>query len=891
MNSFVAACISVALGAAISSSGQDRPSLQILEGADGRRIEWSLSRSGAWLRYQLEQSSDLQAWEPVGTPLRSASSEGIVSRPIMPSDNLSFYRLSVFPETRVSALGQGGEDVFGYSDLFQTALQQIGQISPQQFQEKYERDIVFQPRLSWDPTTADFWDAFNVAPAKYNALLIDGLDDLRRFDFRLNEREMAVFRTNGFVVSESMSGRSCGEIYNRLWTDDLPVFITTDSVLQAWHRSYDMLLIDFEAGSLINRFNTILAAMAERVEPEVGGVSDALRPSLEDADYFLTVARSLLRGTQVPSKLGQDSRVTVTLESINAEKLDRCFELFGAKRAVDFSQFKPRGHYADVYALQTYFKTLMWLGRIDLRVAGGPFRDSECEETHRADPRELGTAIVLNQLLQDSGQFRAWSESEDLISRFVGWTDSMTFRELDPFLKANGVRTLADVTDTNILVRLQEALEIGSVGAQLISGDYFVVPFGGPPAALPQSFSFFGQKFVPDSWALSQLVADRILWVENGMTNKVMRRMPSALDVAFSVLGNDHTVPNLVERMTNYAARFSTKYPERVRDGLNYQHNLAAVREVIDQHPPSAWTQNIYMGWLDVLRQFSIALPQDMRTPEALRTHAWAMKDLNTQLASWTQLRHDTVLYAKQSYTGAFICSYPRGYVEPRVEIWNRLQALATRTGDLLRNSEIGATPGMTEFLAHFASVCGMLAEMSRKELAQEPFTQQEEDFISMTVVGHHPYASWRIEDGWYPKLFYRGRHSVVQRPGFGFDQIYGAVRWDPVVTDIHTNPPCGVCDDPGGVLHEAVGNVNLLMVAIENGTNRCIYAGPVLSHFEFVVPGDPQRLTDSDWQVQLAKAGLADYDLPEFLEYGGGTAPLPARPEWTEEYLVRKGQ
>jgi hypothetical protein len=166
----------------------------------------------------------------------------------------------------------------------------------------------------------------------------------------------------------------------------------------------------------------------------------------------------------------------------------------------------------------------------------------------------------------------------------------------------------------------------------------------------------FGQKFVLDSWALSQLVADNIRWVENGKTNKVDRRVPSALDVAFSVLGNNQIVPELVSRMTTAMP----SYPSRVRDGLNYQHNLAAVRAVVDQQAPSAWHQNIYMSWLDTLRQFSTPLTDDTRLPDPMRSRAWALKDLNTQLASWTQLRHDTVLYAKQSYTDTFACSYPR---------------------------------------------------------------------------------------------------------------------------------------------------------------------------------------------------------------------------------------
>jgi hypothetical protein len=87
------------------------------------------------------------------------------------------------------------------------------------------------------------------------------------------------------------------------------------------------------------------------------------------------------------------------------------------------------------------------------------------------------------------------------------------------------------------------------------------------------------------------------------------------------------------------------------------------------------------MSWLACLRDLS-APTTDTKYPEAMRTRTWAMKTLNTQLASWTQLRHDTILYAKQSYTDEGQCVYPKGFVEPRIEFWKRLKDTATRAAE-----------------------------------------------------------------------------------------------------------------------------------------------------------------------------------------------------------------
>src|SRR6185369_13806541 len=148
------------------------------------------------------------------------------------------------------------------------------------------------------------------------------------------------------------------------------------------------------------------------------------------------------------------------------------------------------------------------------------------------------------------------------------------------------------------------------------------------------------------------------------------------LDTAFAIFGNDQVVPELVAQMNGTFQDPGRPHALQWRDGKPHQYNLAAARAVMDAQQPSAWDSNIYMGWLACLRELSTPTT-DAKYPEAARTRAWAMKTLNTQLASWTQLRHDTVLYVKQSYTAEVTCFYPAGYVEPVPQFWARLEKTA----------------------------------------------------------------------------------------------------------------------------------------------------------------------------------------------------------------------
>jgi len=88
-------------------------------------------------------------------------------------------------------------------------------------------------------------------------------------------------------------------------------------------------------------------------------------------------------------------------------------------------------------------------------------------------------------------------------------------------------------------------------------------------------------------------------------------------------------------------------------------------------------------------------------------------------------------------------------------------------------------------------------------------------------------------------------------------------------VTDVHTDPTDVEVGDPGSILHEGVGNVHLLMIAVDCGPgDRAVYAGPVLSHYEFEL-GPTTRKTDEAWKSEVS-AGV-----------------LPPQPDWTRGYSV----
>src|SRR5690606_19895048 len=91
--------------------------------------------------------------------------------------------------------------------------------------------------------------------------------------------------------------------------------------------------------------------------------------------------------------------------------------------------------------------------------------------------------------------------------------------------------------------------------------------------------------------------------------------------------------------------------------------------------------------------------------PEIAATEPWSRRILNTQLGSWAELRHDTLLYAKQSYTGVPACEFPDAYVDPYPEFYARLAQYA-ELGKTLTN-DLGSDLGPDEDIAaeYFANL------------------------------------------------------------------------------------------------------------------------------------------------------------------------------------------
>jgi hypothetical protein len=632
--------------------------------------------------------------------------------------------------------------------------------------------------------------------------------------FELTEAERERLQALGFVVVPARGPGGAGpvDVYYRVFAADLPVFVSADSVLHAWHRSYDEILEHTEQEVLVPALTGVLDHMHLALQPA--------DPTQRDARLYLAVARALLHDDPtVAEELGD--AVRPILAAIDGQRRTE-IELMGARVEHDFSQFIPRGHYNRSEVLQRYFKAMMWLGRMDLRLY-------DPREDGAPNPREEAAARALVAALARSGQLEAFEEIERFYRLHVGRPNALAPTDLSRLCGKAGVVECAGAVKAGAMA---EQYEAQGRPAYSSSRSTKVV-----------SMRLFPQRFAYDAWVTTQTTSPRLPEVPGSS-----RTMASPYDVAFA-LGSDRALAGLQGEMDEPYAAALPGY-------------LAAARTTMQAVAPLELDETIYNHWLQALMVVG-KTELDERLPRVLRTAAWHDHRLETLLASWAELRHDTVLVVEQS-EAFFGCQYPQGYVEPLPELYRQLDQAAAHVVALYENGRLAdsyVAKTVPAWGKHFRQTMERLARLSEQQLRGEPMSAEDLAFMNHTVDRHADdgYGGTRNYDGWYPALYWNLGWTLEPREDRGLGGTYPHITGgesEPIVVDVHTD------GEHDRVLEVGTGHPELLVVVIDQGEDVAVYGGPVSSFYAFEKPA-PERMTDQQWEKAIQEHALPSR--PEF--------------------------
>ncbi len=642
----------------------------------------------------------------------------------------------------------------------------------------------------------------------YDPASASGMELIQASPLALRAADLEVLHKQGFVISSARKFPTFTYGYTNIYMADLPVYISADAILSALHSSYDDILKTLEQEFLIPQLTSLLAGMRANL-PRASLSAE----SKADLDMYLGVAEALLKGKAVAGSTKEiTSEIASYVQLASKASGTKVVKLFGVERDVDFSQFVVRGHYKDDPALEAYFRAMMWLGRTDFRLI-----ETQGDGTQVFRRRQFDAMLALRSLL-DASLLEQHRKIESVIKAFVGESDNMVVEEIDPLLSALGVSS-PDAASGLGDEQIAQAIIDGGFGAQEIASQLIVNEIG-KTLPLSRTFMLFGQRYVIDSHVFSN-----VTWART----KAKRMMPDPLDVAFAALGNDDAAPLLAGALATY----------------QYAPNLKSTRLLVEAHDPSFWEKNLYNRWLFALRTLSpnaeTATPTEVGLPAVAGTEPWGRRILNTQLASWAELRHDTILYAKQSYTDGAACEYPDAYVDPYPAFYEAVEGFAAHGRELAIVAESKPTLAnrIVSYFERVASVAGTLRGMAEQQRIGEPFTDEQLAFVNravaLTSAGCVPDGS----EGWYADLFFYNAKSI---------------QYAPTIADVHTQPTDEGGTPVGRVLHVGTGNPRLMVVTADTCQGPRAYVG-VASAYHEVVTENFDRLDDQRWATMAQEA------------------------------------
>jgi hypothetical protein len=653
-------------------------------------------------------------------------------------------------------------------------------------------------------------------------------------DYRSTDDEML----NAF---DHLSG---GERNDTSWH---PKLVTPDLFLHAYHRFFSHSLEFIEQRQLRPRLEKFLesamknaaelrpqgdAATAARLEwveaqlatawivlgPETAAAKPGNDESGDDTDHNFPIADPRTIKQRLASLGKRFSKpVTAAIAAevglILAAKGPAPSPLYSCyinDRPTDYTQFIPRSHYTKTEELRGWFRSMMFLGLTGMTLPG--------EKNLGLTDALLLSQIIARQPAKGARPLDAWRDLMEITTFFAGESDDLDYPVMRDWVSKTLGTTpikIATATDPAVLEKLSAAIK-DLPQPQIVSGPHAAAL--NSPDKDPPSFRVFGQRFSADAWILSTLTRG---------SPDAAPSMPSATFVT-AAFGDD------------FSLRQAQSVPMPAHIGL-FNTRIGDLRKKLTERPDSSWF--VSMAGAQLKAATSLCGERGRNFPFYMQSPLFAAKNAESMLGSWTELKHDTVLYAKQSYAEMGEGGDPdqpappvtRGFVQPDVPFWRAMERLAHFTASGFVKHKLLPDAGeeffmLNEFLKH-TRFCRMLAE---KEISGTKITREEYDQLDAMTLGYMDRSLDSNEVG-SPD---RGKTALV--------------------TDVFTDA------GGGSALHEALGQPCLMLAIVGDKPQTRVVTGVAYRHHEFTRSIDT-RMTDEEWKKAVYQPN----------------AKLPARAGW----------
>jgi hypothetical protein len=624
---------------------------------------------------------------------------------------------------------------------------------------------------------------------------------IRSSELTFSEAERQRLSQNGFYIEpippeKDISIDDMADMYSDSSSGE-QVFVTTDLFLHAHHLIFDRMLQDVEEKKFLPAATSLTKALAKTTEGEVQaaptGASALHEALLCDLLYFSVAAKVLDPSFAIPAAIRLQAEALVARINAGEGELPSTQNFLGFDKE-DFTQYKIRGHYEKNEALRRYFRGMMWYGRHNFLLS---------------DKTQTLAAILLPHLVSEAHVESNFDSMDAVVTFLIGHQDKYTlagYRSVNQKVfgaEAPGFNELNANLDAN-LAAFQQAAWTDLPRPQIVSVQTGTGMTQEQRLRETAGLKFLGQRYVLDAFILNQLTSPSVGSDANP------RNLPTALDV-MRLLGSK-------------AATGLQQEAQKEHQWPNYDSQITKLTGATDEQMDKRST--FYAQILYGLK--TLFLPTTSKQAFELG-EPWQYKNLNTGLASWTELKHDTILYAEQSAAEMgggdqfeippYIPPGPKGYVEPNPVFFHQIVASIDQMLASLKASNFIPDEYADKFttlreLAHRAE------QIAQKEVSGQPISREDYDWIKT--------LRWSFDR---PLLLPRGADEIK----------------DPTLLQMALVADVATDAVSGRVLEEGVGTPQRIIVVVKDafgGTRLTV--GYVYSWFEFI---SDRRWSDSEWK------------------------------------------
>ena len=629
---------------------------------------------------------------------------------------------------------------------------------------------------------------------------------------------------NGFAIVPAQH-EQLFHVYEQNDYSCFPSFVTTDLYLQLFHLYFDCMLREIEENKLHAMMTKLSLSMYLKLFQQANSTDNEEIKSLATYDAaFFAIAYELFTGASIGTSDFQAITKPEVKRVMDSKNDFSDFIEDYQNVMFSYSLFRPRGHYSRNENLKKYFRGMMWLQSV-------PFGLDEEISLRRA-------IVMADALNNEKNAQKDYDQLNVLLNYLMGSADNLSIPQVQAEIKKIGKPLGELLSDANAIATIKKNLdEIGEKQTRI--RPKFEMTSHNKVCLMPQ-------RYQPDAEVLQEMVD-----YDNDPTK---RATPKGLDF-FAAMGVSPAEQILIE------------------EGQQWKDFKPMLTKMKTRMQEINWDETIATQWMNALKVVSDKAdnqPYFMGTPE------WDKKNLNAMLASWAELKHDAILYAKQPFGaecggGGLPEPVVMGYVEPNVGFWKKAIELLDNTSKLLKEQGM-LTEKVDDATTRIREEAEFLLRTSEKELRGETLAEEEYDQIKCMGA-----------------TFENISLDLLRQPNqslMGWDDVQGADKKVALIADVYT---ANAKNNPDkSVLFEGVGLADEIYVIVE--IEGCLYIarGAVLSYREFTQPMDLQRLTDEEWQKQLEQEPRKG--VPDWMKSILVPMPEGQKPELNEEFFYSSG-